>query len=93
MERRARVKTSGIPKSMCSQCGDVHDYASDAYTKMVPRSGDVAICVTCGYFMVFADDLSLREPTAEERAEISSDPRAQLASIAYKMWMKTQRKH
>jgi len=28
----------------------------------------------CGHIMVFADDLTYREPTADEMVEIASDP-------------------
>jgi len=47
---------------------------SEAYGDRTPSAGDASMCLMCGHIMVFNEDLTVREPTAEENAQIRSDP-------------------
>lgn len=37
-----------------------------------PEPGNVTLCIYCCHIMVYADDLTLRDPTAEEMAEMKA---------------------
>lgn len=50
-----------------------------------PEPGDANLCIQCGHLMVFARDLSFREPTAAERAIFDRDPDIIKARIAIKL--------
>lgn len=39
----------------------------------VPAPGDCTICIHCGYLMAYTDDLTFRELTDEELAEVPLD--------------------
>lgn len=77
--------TSHTPNSNCTNCGRLHDAATPVGEKRLavsPSSGSVAICIRCGHIMIYADDLSLRDPTVEEFLEVATDPRVIRARAA-----------
>jgi hypothetical protein len=39
-----------------------------------PEPGQFTVCIRCGHLMVFAEDLSLRDPTDKEAYEIAGHP-------------------
>ena len=53
-----------VPESSCCECGNRLDGAtgSDA----TPSHGDFMLCIVCGSLNVFADDMTLRQPTVDE---------------------------
>jgi DNA-directed RNA polymerase subunit RPC12/RpoP len=65
-----------LPHEACLNCGK----SIDAATRTLdmdddrPSPGDVAICFYCGHLMVFADDMSVREPNEAEVVEMAGDP-------------------
>lgn len=63
-----------VPPSPCLGCGEINDSAStrEDYT---PVPGSYALCAYCGHIAIFADDLTLRNPTDAEMIEIAGDPR------------------
>ena len=62
-----------IPASVCRVCGYRVDMATAVDAPRVDP-GDISICFRCGHIAVFAEDLSLRGLTPEERAEYAGDP-------------------
>jgi DNA-directed RNA polymerase subunit RPC12/RpoP len=65
-----------LPEKACLNCGKTIDAATRTLDKDDdrPSPGDVAICFYCGHLMVYADDMSVREPTDEEVVEMAADP-------------------
>lgn len=60
----------------CPTCGAPCDANSSLYGAATPGPGDVAICLYCADFHVYADDQgSKRAPTEDERAEFLADKR------------------
>ena len=64
-----------VPAEPCSECG----YPLDAATfptddKVVPRAGDISICIGCGHMTAFTAEMRRRELTLEEMRDIASDP-------------------
>lgn len=63
-----------VPPSPCANCNELNDRASTFYDA-TPNPGDFSLCAYCGHLMVFADDLTLRNPTDAEMQEMAGDPR------------------
>jgi hypothetical protein len=65
---------TAMPASHCPNCYYAYDCATDFRGQaVVPKPGDVSICLNCGAANVFADDLTVRSPTEEERASFGLD--------------------
>lgn len=70
-----------IPPSPCPNCGKVLDAATGVdkrrrpNDRMVPRPGNVSVCISCGHICVFDKKLRLRNPTEAEMVQIAGDPR------------------
>jgi hypothetical protein len=67
------MKTTSTPVNRCPNCGAANDMASSK--DAAPEAGDAAMCFSCNHLMIFNADLTLREPTAEEMDELTSDDR------------------
>jgi hypothetical protein len=67
------MKTTRYPPVPCVNCGKLVDSASALDGDHTPKPGDVTICLDCRHLMVFADDMTLRNPTDEEIVEIAGD--------------------
>lgn len=63
-----------IPEGECTSCGGKLDAASNFKEGETPRPNDISICINCGHFAAFSDDLSLRELTDKEVIEIAGMP-------------------
>jgi hypothetical protein len=64
-----------LPKTGCLNCGKPLDAAGRPGPDGArPGPGDVTVCLGCGHIMIYADDMTMREPTAEEVVEIAGDP-------------------
>lgn len=66
--------TTFTPVVKCLRCGHKIDAATDVGHGAVPTEGDVSVCLHCGALAIFSKDLTLREPTPEERLEASLHP-------------------
>lgn len=66
------------PPSTCWNCGEPLNCTTSYGHQRAPRPGDWTHCITCHCMSVFADDLSLREPTVDELAAATRDPHMQL---------------
>jgi hypothetical protein len=55
-----------LPPQPCPNCGKTLDAAGSFAEGITPDPGDLTICLYCGHFMAFDDDLSFRELTPEE---------------------------
>lgn len=70
-----------------------------AYEDLVPKPGDITMCLACGHLMAFNRDLTLRNLTEDEQAEAQTDPRIlkmlevhrQMKRKAGKRWPKGHR--
>jgi hypothetical protein len=65
------VQLGGKPQ--CLNCRTLLDGATGVDTRNRPSPGSVTVCIYCGHISVFANDLSLREPTGEEMREIAGN--------------------
>jgi hypothetical protein len=64
----AIIRTTRTPACACLNCGLALSGAT-GWEGRKPKPGNGSVCVRCGHFMVFADDLTMREPTDEEIIE------------------------
>ena len=64
--------------NLCPSCGATLNAAGvadpDAPTWRAPEGGDTTICIACAAVLVFQPDLSLRNATPLELAELLADP-------------------
>ena len=57
-----------VPNNKCSVCGHaIERPVPVSGPDRRPRAGSFVICVECGNVMVYGPDLSLRDPTPDER--------------------------
>ena len=72
MEKKYNVDvTAETPGNTCPYCGKFTDSASGP---VLPKEGDVSVCIQCYNINIFNADLSIRKPTVEEFAALRSDP-------------------
>jgi DNA-directed RNA polymerase subunit RPC12/RpoP len=58
------IKDHATPVCRCVNCGKELDAAA-GFDKS-PQAGDASLCLYCGHFMIFDDDLKVRAPTDDE---------------------------
>lgn len=70
------MKTFDMTRCKCTACDAPMDRATDVGLgdDTQPEPGDSSLCFYCGHIMVFADDLSVRDPTADEMLQIAGNP-------------------
>lgn len=76
--------TTRMPVCHCLACGAELDCATHPGID-APSPGDVSICLTCGHIMMFADDLTLRNPTDAEMIMLAGDREIVAAQKARQM--------
>jgi hypothetical protein len=75
------VRTDRLP-TVCPNCGKVLDAVTGVDHENAPVAGSVTICINCSGLSVFQDDLTLREPTPEEMADLMAQPEVQRVLMA-----------
>jgi hypothetical protein len=69
----------------CLKCGEELDDFSSTTGGVIPKAGDVSICLYCSNIAIYTGNLmDIRPATSEELAEISNDPKT-LKAIAITM--------
>lgn len=67
-----------MPECKCLNCKREMDAVTSTDPgEPLPKSGDITICLRCGYVMAFRDDMTFRALTLVELQEVSTDPRVQ----------------
>lgn len=77
------MKAYRVPEIKCIACGHTHDGATSLFKGRRPRPGDAMMCIMCGVFMIYTDDLQYRAPTPEELARLTGDSRVQRLIAAH----------
>lgn len=72
--------------SECLKCGKKVDAATCVNAEAHPKPNDITMCIYCGHFMAFGDDLRPRELAAWEEAVISNHPDVIKAKEALKLY-------
>lgn len=68
-----RATHTDVEPSCCAHCGTKQTTASDVTGKQSPYPGAYALCITCGEWNVFSEDLKLRLPTVDEIIAVGRD--------------------
>lgn len=76
------MKDFTVPKSPCPHCHIENNGALNVMHDEGPTPGDATICLYCGGWSIFDDDLLMRLPTEDELAEIKAIPQAGMAEAA-----------
>lgn len=66
----------------CPYCGHQLDAWTGITGDATPEAGDASICAYCAGLLVFADDLTPREPTETELAALVKDDPLRIAQRA-----------
>lgn len=64
-----------VPEMCCLHCGERLNMATAVSEEILPKAGDLTICVFCKGLMIFVKGLKLRKLTGEEESEALDDPR------------------
>lgn len=70
MTERMKLKESNCPS--CGKTLNAATVLGDDDTR--PNPGEFTVCMYCGHIMAFADDLTVRELTADEMIEAAAHP-------------------
>lgn len=78
-----------VMHTVCPWCLREHDLVGELTRDgtPVPYEGALSLCIKCGKFAVFKEDLTLRRPTREEQREYDTDPHLAQVQLA---WMQAQ---
>lgn len=71
MATQYRTKNADCPK-----CGRGNDRSTGMEGDEAPNPGDVSVCFGCHFVGIYADDLSIREPTDAEKKELKEPENA-----------------
>jgi len=82
MSAHPGLRTS-VLRNHCPHCDHATDRVTAVDAGRGPEGGDLSICVACGEWAVFADDLMLRKPTDDEFIEIGQDATCRRARAAW----------
>lgn len=63
------ILSTRLPASICPSCFKELDAATGDDGRR-PKPGDAGLCFYCLHPFIFADDLSLREPTRREQRQL-----------------------
>lgn len=76
-------KTAKMKMDTCPSCGRVMDAATvaDSNRPASPTPGDLSVCIGCGDYLVYKDDLSLRQMTEEESKSLPPETLFELYKI------------
>jgi hypothetical protein len=69
------MKSKRVPVTICVECGEPNDMASDPFSENLPKLNDVSFCAECGHISLFNEDLTLREPTIDETIMLARNPK------------------
>lgn len=69
--RAERIATTRIPDQHCSRCGFKFTATTYFFGDRHPRPGDVSICIECRLVQIFNTDLTLRDPTPDEKVVLN----------------------
>jgi hypothetical protein len=70
-------------KGKCPFCEYDMTHVTGVDHDQAPKPGDLTMCIRCGAWCVFTDELALRKPTTEELADIAAMPVARRAEAAH----------
>lgn len=73
------MKTSEVPPSTCPSCGVSTNNASGG--SRAPEGGDISVCIYCGEFTIFNEDLTKRPLTEEEMKMLRESPQWETAEL------------
>lgn len=85
--------TQETPASACWLCGAIADRASAVTAAEAPpvephaKPGDAAMCIQCGVWSIYGENLTRREPTA---AELESIEESAVGRMTSKAWRRMQ---
>ena len=68
------METVQIPKQVCPNCGFELGEGVASEAGYGPKPGAFALCIPCGYILIYDQDLQLRELTDTEIQEVASHP-------------------
>jgi len=75
------MKEHLMPLSLCPSCGKELDASSEFGGAGKPKPNDLSICLYCGAFLVFNENMTLRMLEPEELAALPHDLRNTMIEV------------
>jgi transcription initiation factor IIE alpha subunit len=72
-----------MPENSCPACGKRLSAATGIKEDAVPNSGDISICVYCGEYLVFDDNLHSRSMSQEEFDSLDDEQKFQISMARF----------
>lgn len=76
------MKSTELSKRKCPACGHDIEASTHLVDEVSPEPGDVSVCLYCGEFYIFDDDMNFRDPTPEEYVRLEATPELDLVRRA-----------
>jgi hypothetical protein len=80
------IESTETPTTHCRNCGEEIGMSTGLKDGVRPTPGSFSLCLYCGHLSVYADDLTLREPTDEEVKAVAGNAEFRKASEIVDMW-------
>lgn len=76
---------SHVLYTTCPHCGKEHDRAGGLTTHKMPKPGDISLCINCGGWNEYDDDLHMKKLPQETLEQIrKDDPQIKKIEAAYR---------
>ena len=70
---KKKILDTDVPASACLGCGRMNDMAMGISPETKPHPGCFTVCIDCRHIMVFAEDLTMRNPTGKEMIDMAGN--------------------
>jgi hypothetical protein len=67
------MRETRLPACHCPYCETRLDAATNLAKVIMPKPGDISVCIQCAQILIFADDLTLRKPLPADKITITDE--------------------
>jgi transcription initiation factor IIE alpha subunit len=77
------MTTTLTPENFCPACSERLSAATGIKEDTVPKPGDISICVHCGEYLVFDDNLRSQSMSQEEFSSLDDEQKFQISMARF----------
>jgi hypothetical protein len=71
------------PENFCPMCGENLSAATGVKEDTTPKTGDISICIYCGEYLVFDEDLRSQSMSQEEFDSLDDEMKFQISMAKF----------